>query len=329
MILNRLLRLTVWTALACSVCLVAACAPRINLGGGTDKLREVVLSGKGSDKILVVNIRGVITSFPKTGLLRDRPGQIQDIAAQLEMAQDDPKIRGVLFLIESPGGTTTASDILREEIEDFRRRSGRKTAALIMTVGASGGYMAAVACERISAHPTSLVGSVGTVFIAPKVDGLLDKIGVRTEVAKSGEHKDMGSPFRPATDEERAMTRAIIADLNARFLEEVARSRRLTPEGMAEVAQGRIYTASQARDLGLIDEVGYQREALAGLRALAGLPNDVRVVAYRRGDYAEDNIYNNIESMAGGGTDLLGLRELWPISALSPGFHHLYLPAAP
>lgn len=276
-------------------------APRITLlPDGAEPLKEFALSGSGTQKVLVVSIKGVIDDNPKRRLLRSRPSVVEEVVSQLKAAEKDKNVRAVLFKIDSPGGTATAADLLYHEISAFRARTGDTVVAAIMNVGASGGYYTALAADRIFAHPTSITGSVGVVFLRPQLYGLMDKIGVGMAVQKSGRNKDMGSPFRPATEEEKRILQDLTDRLADRFIGLVRTRRKLSASALTEVATARIYLAEEAKSLGLIDEIGYLSDAVAAAKKMAGLAKDAKVVVYRRTEYANDTIYNPATGAAGG-----------------------------
>ena len=135
------------------------------------------------------------------------------VREELEKAAQDRKLKAVVLKINSPGGTVTASDILYHELDDFRRRTKLPMVAVMMDVAASGGYYIALAADTIVAHPTSVTGSIGVIMVTVNADGLLQKIGVTAAAIKSGPYKDMGSPLRALTPEERAIFQSVIDDL--------------------------------------------------------------------------------------------------------------------
>jgi protease-4 len=208
----------------------------------------------------------------------------------------------------------------------YKERTGASVIAAIMNVGASGGYYLALAADRIFAHPTSITGSVGVVFLRPQVFGLMDKIGVGVAVSKSGKNKDIGSPFRPATEEEEAIFQDLTDRMARRFMDRVRTRRTMTGAALADAATARIYSAEEAKALGMIDEIGYLSDALAAAKKIAGLEEDARVVVYRRTEYANDTIYNPATG-SGAGPDMPRLDlGLLPTAA---GFYYLWPMAAP
>ena len=316
----------------CLVLTVFGCAPTIRLtSDATDPLAEFTLKGSGKKKILLIPMRGFITDRPGTGLLRTRPSLVQEVAAHLNKAAADSNIAAVVLAINTPGGTATASDILYNELATYKERNKVKLVAAMMDLATSGGYYVALAADRIVAHPTSVTGSVGVIFMRPRVTGLMDKIGVGVDVNKSGRNKDMGSPFRNTTPEEEAILQGVTDGMARRFVDLVARRRNLTPEALADVATARIYLAEEARAAGLIDEIGYLDDAVAGARKLAGLSEkESRVVVYRRSAFPDDNLYNP-STMAvperAPALVRLGIEELLP--SFSSGFYYLWTAVSP
>ena len=311
-------------ALALAGLLLSACAPRFVLDRGDEPLRESVLSGRGAEKVLLVNLRGMISDAPSQGLFRKKPSLVEETVAQLKMAEKDQDVRALVLLIESPGGTTAASDILYHEIAAYKARTKVPVVACFLGLAASGAYYAALPAERIVAHPTTVTGSVGTIFLQPKVMGLMDKVGVEVEAYTSGAHKDMASMFREATPEEKAMINSIIADLNGRFLALVKDNRRLSEAALAEVATARVFSAPQALTLGLVDSIGYVDDAIKTAKELAGLPEEATVIAYRRADLPDDTVYNPYTAQAGG--EPLRLVDLGLSAAPATGFYFLWTP---
>ncbi|WP_147819278.1 signal peptide peptidase SppA [Salidesulfovibrio onnuriiensis] len=305
----------------------AGCSPKFKLftGQATSPLKESVLEGEGDAKILLVNVNGFLDDKPKSGLLTSKPGSVQELVSNLRLAEQDEDIKGVVVKINSPGGTTTASDILYRELMRYREKTGNKVVALMMDVAASGGYYTALAADSIVAHPTTITGSVGVIFMRPKVDGLMEKIGVDVEISKSGMDKDMGSPFRATTDRERRLFQEIIDDMAGRFYALVQERRNPTRAAMDEIKTARVFTATRARELGLIDHVGYMQDAFAEARKLAGV-SEARIVTYRRDQYPNDNPYNTLSSADPANPALVNMHieHLVPRQA---GFYYLWSPS--
>jgi protease IV len=272
--------------------LIGCSLPKLSLFPEAGPLKEVTLEGSGEGKVLVLSIDGPISDAPKQKLLRTEPGMVQEVVTHLQKAEKDPQIKALLLKVNSPGGTITASDILYHEISDYKERSGAKVVVAMMDVAASGGYYLSLPADWIMAHPTTITGSVGVIFMRPGVSGFMEKYGLAMNVNKSGEEKDMGSPFRPPTEHDEAIFQALTDQMAQRFYRLVQKHRKLTPEHMEQIKTARIFLADEARKLGLVDQVGYLKDAIAKAKSLAGLKANAKVVTYRRLESPDDNIYN-------------------------------------
>ena len=316
--------------LALTLLLFIGCtAPKIRLfPSQADPLKEFTLEGKADQKILVIPVRGVISDNPREGFVRTRPSLVQEVVSQLRLAEDDKKVKAVILKVDSPGGSVTASDILFNEILTFKERTGAKVVVAMMGVAASGGYYISLPADYIFAHPTTLTGSVGVIFLRPKVIGLMEKIGVGVEVNKSGVNKDMGMPYRPATAEEQKILQAMTDRLGIRFVDLAAKYRNLDAAVVAKIATARVYLAPEALELGMVDEIGYLDQALAKAKQLADLPENARVIVYRRIEYPDDNIYNTSTRYGGGDLSVISV-DLLPdaLNRFRTGFYYMW-PAA-
>jgi protease-4 len=257
-------------------------------------LREEVVDGKGKKKVLLLDISGIISDKKRTSGwgLRERVSIVAEFREALKKAEADDDIFGVVVRINSPGGTVTASDILRHEVLRYKEQTGVRVVACLMDVGTSGAYYVATAADEIIAHPTSVTGSIGVMAMKFNVQGLFSRIGIEEETIKSADMKDLWSPFRPSTDDEREILQSIIDTLHERFVDMVVDGRKgLTREGVEKLADGRIYTADQARAVGLIDGIGYLNEAVEGLKKKAGIEKASVVIYGRPGTY-KGSIYS-------------------------------------
>jgi len=251
---------------------------------------------------------------------------VQELVAQLKLAQEDKDIKAVVLKVDSPGGTTTASDILYHELMAYKQASGVKLVAAMMGLAASGGYYVALPADHILAHPTTITGSVGVIFLMPRVAGLMEKLGVGVDVSQSGTLTDMGSPFRPATEEERRLVNAMTRAQAKRFLELVQLHRHLEPAALGIVSSARVFSAEEAKDLGLIDSVGYLDDALGKAKSLAALPKDATVVTYRRRRAADGTYYLPGVEAEGGRPTVVNL-DLGSVLPPQAGMYYLWTPA--
>jgi protease-4 len=275
-------------------------------------LRQSVWASK---KIALIDLDGVITNAAPSSLLG------------LDKAAGDKNVRAVVLRINSPGGGVTASDLMYGELKGFRERTGKPVIACMMDVAASGGYYLACAADRIIAHPTTVTGSIGVIMIAPDLTGTMQKLGIRTNVIKSGELKDAGSPFREMEPKDRAIFEGIVREMYARFLSVVAAGRPgLSEEKLREVADGRVYTAQQALELGFIDQIGTLHDAIAAARTAAGM-DDIKIVVV---EYARDlqhrpNVYAESPGIPAQ-VNLFNLQLPTWLAGPSPQFLYLWAP---
>jgi protease IV len=262
---------------------------------GTFPLAEKTLQGKGRDKILLIDVSGILSSESREGFagMRRELDHVAVLKEVLEKAAADSSIKALVLRINSPGGSVTASDIMYRELLEFKAQHSIPVIACMLDVAASGGYYIAMAADSVHAHPTTVTGSIGVIALKFNIKGLLDRVGVSEETITSAALKDSMSPFRGMTEQERAILQSILDDMHARF-ENVVRSGRpkLDAQQVTALADGRVFTAEQARKAGLIDEVGYLDDALEAAKQRAGLRSDARVVIYHRPNRYSNNIYS-------------------------------------
>ena len=297
----------------------------INLPPGPGTLEEHRLSGTGKDKVLVMEISGVISSDNKEGFYTS-PGMLATVKEELERAGKDEHVKAIVIKINSPGGTVTASDIIYHELKTFKAARKIPVVASIMDVGASGGYYIAAAADAVMAHPSSVTGSIGVIMLTVNAKGLLEKVGVETNAVTSGPRKDMGSPFRAMLPEERAIFQGVIDNFYHRFLQIVQEGRpNLNGETIKKLADGRIYSGEQAKASGLVDEIGYLDDAVDVAKKKAGL-TDARVVSYRRPGEFQNNIYSRMAAPSPSLANLANVDLLSLVRGGSPQFMYLWMP---
>ncbi len=284
----------------CALLVLSACSlPKVSIFDSKARpLSEYSLEGTGKDKILLLSVNGMISSSPQKGLLGSQPSVVEQTVVALNKAAADKDIKALLLKVNSTGGTITASDILYNELLAYKKKTGNKIGVIMMDVAASGAYYISLPAEMIMAHPTTITGSVGVIMIRPKVSGLLDKVGAGVEITKFGNLKDMGTPYRPTTDEERALIQNTVDQLGKRFIGLVTTHRKLDAAALTQVSTARIFLADEALKLKLIDKIGYIPDAISAVRELAGLPADARVIVYRRKDMPEENYYRAAQASA-------------------------------
>ncbi|NOY85940.1 MAG: signal peptide peptidase SppA [Deltaproteobacteria bacterium] len=206
------------------------------------------------------------------GLLRVE-GVITDVDWYMEQVNSfrtNDRVKGVVLRIDSPGGAVAPTQELYDEL--LKLKSKKPLVVSMGTVAASGGYYLSCASDWIVANPGTITGSIGVIMEFTNMEELFGKLGIRNETIKSGAHKDMGSPFRELTKEERTLLTEMVKDVREQFVEAVVAGRPVEFEKINPYLDGRIFTGRQALNLGLVDELGNINVALEKAAELAGLP---------------------------------------------------------
>ncbi len=269
----------------------------------TDRaLEESVLIDEGgllTPKIALIDVDGIIMNRELGGFLSEGEHPVSLLIEKLDKAAKDKSVKALILRINSPGGSVTASDIMYSELLRFKKetKGKRPVVAVLSDVAASGGYYIACAADEIVAHPTTVTGSIGVIMQMVNFAGTMSKIGVKADAITSGKMKDAGSPLREMKPEEREVFQSLVNQFYDRFVKTVAAGRpKLTEEQVRTIADGRVWSAQQALELGLIDRIGTLRDALADVKEQLGLKK-ARVVCYHRPLGWKPNVY--AESTAG------------------------------
>ncbi len=235
-------------------------------------LASLLISGKtrtaigplpGGDRVALIKVEGVIIT----------PERIVD---EVNDYAEDSSIKAIVLRIDSPGGGVVASQEIYNALMNARK-DGKKIVASMGSVAASGGYYIAAAADKIVANPGTLTGSIGVKMEYPNLEKLLEKIGVKEIVVKSGEYKDVGSPFRNISEQERKLLQNVIDDVQSQFVEAVAKGRSMNIADVRAIADGRIFTGRQALDLKLVDQMGDLTASIQLAGDLAGIKGKPRV----------------------------------------------------
>jgi protease-4 len=279
----------------------------------SEKLEESVVGGEQglfvSDKIAVIDVSGMIMNASTSGLLGmgsgDNPTDI--FLQKIDRVACDSDVKAVVLRINSPGGGVTASDIMYRRLCELKANRHIPVVACIEDVGASGAYYLSCGSDVIMAHPTAVTGSIGVIVQTMSIAGTLNKIGVDTKAITSGPNKDMGSPLKPLDPKDMELLQGIVNDDYERFLGIVRKGRpklaELSMPALKAIADGRIYTANQAKANGLIDEIGYVDDAVCKARKLAGVTK-ARTVMYHKPLGYKENVYSQSSAMPAGGTQV-------------------------
>ena len=320
----KIQRLVLSLALIGMVGLQSGCIT-INLLEPAGPVQEVQLAGTGDGKVLLLDLSGVISSQDKDGLI-PQPNMLAAFKEDLTKASKDEKIKAVVLRINSPGGTVNASDILYHELKTFKASRKIPVIASMMDVAASGGYYMAMATDAILVHPSTVTGSIGVIMLTVNAKGLLEKVGVEANAITSGPRKDMGSPFRTMTPEEKAIFQSVIDSFYHRFLAVVQEGRpQLSADQIRKLADGRIYSGEKAKTAGLVDEIGYLDDAIELAKKKASL-TEARIVTYRRHGEYQNNIYSRMIGNSSGLSSLAHMDLLSIVRGGSPQFMYLWMP---
>ncbi len=224
--------------------------------------------------IAVVRVEGVINAGENgADIWSGSSAGANTLMNQLKKARLDKSVKGVLLRIDSPGGSAAASQEIAEEIQRVKE-AGKPVYVSMGDSAASGGYWLAAQGNKIYANPGTITGSIGVYMGYNNVQGLYEKLGVKEEKIKSGPHKDMMSPTREMTPDERALVQAMVDDLYQQFVDVIVKGRHMDPAKVKQLADGRVYTGRQAKELGLVDELGNYYDALSALAESLGLDTE-------------------------------------------------------
>jgi protease IV len=221
------------------------------------------------DRIALIRVEGVIMDSQTT-------------VSELKRFSENPSIKAIVLRIDTPGGGVVPSQEIHDAVKRVRNKSNKAVIASMGSVAASGGYYIAAATDRIVANPGTLTGSIGVIMETANVEGLLQKIGVEGVVIKSGKFKDVGSPIRKMSSEERGLLQGVMDDVHRQFIEAVAEGRSLELRTAQALADGRIFTGRQAKEVKLVDELGDLDDAIQLAADVVGIQGEPKVVEPRR-----------------------------------------------
>lgn len=263
-------------------------------------VESVVLDDGGFalPKIALIDVDGPIMNQKSGGLFTEGEHPVSLFVEKLNKAAADKSVKGVILRINSPGGSVTASDLMYSELLHFKQRTkGEKpVVTVLMDVAASGGYYLACGSDEIVAHRTTITGSIGVIMTLISVADTMNKIGVHATLITSGDMKAAGSPFQKLKPEERRVFQDLVNQFFDRFVEVVAAGRPgFDEERVREIADGRIWSAEDALEMGLIDRIGTLRDAAASMKERIGAKR-VRVVTYHRPLGYKPNVYADTPS---------------------------------
>lgn len=222
---------------------------------------------------------GPVTIGEKVALIRVE-GMILDsryVIKELKKYSRDSSVKAIVIRVDSPGGGVAASQEIFDEIIKVKEK--KKVVVSMGSVAASGGYYISSPADIIVANAGTLTGSIGVIMELPNFEGLMEKIGIKSQIIKSGKHKDIASAFRSMTKEERQILQTLLDDVHDQFIQAVAESRGMEYEEIKNLADGRIFTGRKAKELGLVDELGNLEYAIKLAGKISGIKGEPQVIS--------------------------------------------------
>jgi protease-4 len=254
---------------------------------------ETVASGKGlfQDKILVIGIDGLLANAKAGGFFEATENPVSMLRQELDKAADDSHVKAIVLRVNSPGGTVSGADAMYEMVMRFKAKTKKPVIASAQEVDASGAYYVSCAADKIVAQPTSLVGSIGVIFEGFDVSDTLAKLGIAPVTYRSADEKDLGSPFRKPTAEDKKIMQGLIDESYVRFKAVVTEHRAIASSAQyAIITDGRVFSGDTALKLGLVDQTGMLEDAIELAKSTANTPN-AKVVIYTRPHGYSGSIY--------------------------------------
>ena len=246
------------------------------------------------NKIALVKIEGVILDS-------------REIIEELKEYNSNESVKAILLRIDSPGGAVAPSQEIYEEVKKIRDEGKKKIVTSMGSVAASGGYYIASVSDKIVANPGSITGSIGVIMEFANVSGLMKKVGVESVIIKSGKYKDIGSVFRTMTKEERDLLQGLMDDVHDQFIEAVAVGRDIEKERLIPIADGRVFTGRQAKELGLVDEIGNMQDAIRITADMVGIVGEPSILEKKKRFSIMDIIRNrSLIDWIGAGKSIVG-----------------------
>ena len=280
--------------------LLAGCVVITPFTSSNNELKTTVIQGKGNAEILWLPVTGFISGQPQShafGLMHE-PSTLARVSSALDKAEQDNNIAAVILRIDSPGGSVSASDEIYARIQRFKKNNDVPVIASFGSLAASGAYYIAMGADHIIAQPTTVTGSIGVILLNFDASDLLHKLGISNESYVSGPNKDLLSPLKHDSPEQRRIMDGVIDHLYQRFVQVVRTNRPgLDSNQIDRITDGRVFTANQALKLGLVDAIGHIPAAIDAAKQRAGVSH-ARIIRYYRGKQPPRTLYAHA-SLAG------------------------------
>ena len=263
--------------LACFGLMIASAVALQVASLGARPSRGYTATGGSGPAVAVIRVNGIIVSG-RSGPFDQGVAASDTLIEKIKLANEDADVKAIVLAVNSPGGGVNATDLIYHVLKGVEK----PIVVMMGDTAASGGYYISMASDWIVANPNTLTGSIGVISEFPNAAGLLDKAGVQFVVITSGPRKDIGSPYREMTGEERVYWQAIIDQTYESFVAIVAEGRHLPVEDVRPLADGGVFTGKQALEHKLVDQLGYEEDAIAKAAELGGIKGEPRIIEYER-----------------------------------------------
>jgi protease-4 len=246
------------------ICLIVLCVLFVVIVWGVGQLNLTDTIKTGTDgKVAIIKVEGIISDS-------------QEIIERIHTLRDDDSVKAIVLRIDSPGGAVGPAQEIYEEL--IKIKDEKPVVTSMGTVAASGGYYIAAATQKIFANPGTITGSIGVIVEVANIEELMTKIGLKSEVIKSGKFKDALSPTRDVESDERALIQGVVDNIHNQFVEAIAEGRGMPRETVAALADGRVFSGEQALEAGLVDELGNMYDAIEAAAERAGIAGEPDVL---------------------------------------------------
>ena len=278
-----------------------------------------------SDKIAIIDVDGLLVNGRHSGLFGGGENPVSLLVEKLDRARYDKDVKAVVLRLNTPGGTVAASDTMYHTLSEFKNKSKKPVVGCMLGTAASGGYYLACGCDGIVAQPSCVTGSIGTIMQTVSFAGTMEKLGIKAVAIKSGALKDMASPMKDLRPDEKDVLQGIITQFYEQFLAVVQQGRKtIEAEKLRELADGRVFTAKEALKEGLIDRIGYPKDAIAWAKEMAGVEKS-KVVIYQRPIGYKPNVYGSALNPIEVGA-LVNMKLPYWLRSEGPQFLYLWQP---
>ncbi|WP_257346602.1 signal peptide peptidase SppA [Pseudalkalibacillus decolorationis] len=284
---------------------------------------EIIEKGSSTNKIAVLTVQGVIQDTGSaTSVFQSAGYNHRQFLEMLEHAGESNDVEGIILRVNSPGGGVVESAEIHDKIKEIQKKHEKPIYISMGTMAASGGYYISTPADKIYAHPSTLTGSLGVIIQSMNYGELAEKLGVKWETIKSGIHKDILSPTRDMTEEERNILQSIVDNSYDQFVNVIAKGRGIPEEKVRELADGRVYDGTQAKSLNLVDELGDLEDTIKSMKKKLG-NSHLKVVRYETAVGLDSFLTMTANKVLNPNNDLLGIQKLFN-QTNTPQIKYLY-----